>query len=115
MQQNAIMSETAITLPHSALIDPAADTIQKQLSRFLEQTETRAYLMARHVTRDSDAALELVQEAMTRLVSHYRHRPDRIKAQATGAVTLVQIPAALVCLDGHCTDAAIDQRLPAAR
>ena len=59
--------------PKPTELDDAA--VKAALSHFLAQHETSAYLRARRVTRDSDTALELVQEAMTRLVSHYRDRP----------------------------------------
>ncbi|HMU89518.1 MAG TPA: sigma-70 family RNA polymerase sigma factor [Pseudomonadales bacterium] len=65
----------ASTLPAPMPIEPADTSVKAALSHFFEQHETSAYLRARRVTRDSDTALELVQEAMTRLVSHYRDRP----------------------------------------
>lgn len=42
---------------------------------FLAGVERRAYRMARISTGDPDAALDIVQDAMLRLVRSYRHRP----------------------------------------
>lgn len=45
------------------------------LDRFLASIEKRAFRMARLATRQDDDALELVQEAMLKLVQQYRERP----------------------------------------
>lgn len=45
------------------------------LDRFLADVERRAFRMARISTGDRDAALDIVQDAMLRLVRSYRHRP----------------------------------------
>jgi RNA polymerase sigma-70 factor (ECF subfamily) len=45
------------------------------LDSFLAGVERRAFRMARISTGDADAALDIVQEAMLRLVRSYRHRP----------------------------------------
>lgn len=45
------------------------------LDSFLAGVERRAFRMARISTGDADAALDIVQEAMLRLVRSYRNRP----------------------------------------
>lgn len=45
------------------------------LDDFLADVERRAFRMARISTGDHDAALDIVQDAMLRLVRSYRHRP----------------------------------------
>jgi RNA polymerase sigma-70 factor (ECF subfamily) len=46
-----------------------------ELERFLAGAEGRAFVLARLATRDRDEALDLVQDAMTRLVQRYADRP----------------------------------------
>ncbi len=46
-----------------------------RLDDFLKQQQERAYRMAYVMTRNRDDALELVQDAMTRLVQHYADKP----------------------------------------
>ncbi|MAP10733.1 MAG: hypothetical protein CMQ61_01625 [Gammaproteobacteria bacterium] len=41
------------------------------LDTFLESVERRAFRLARYATRNDDDALDVVKEAMMRLVSHY--------------------------------------------
>ncbi|MEM9602694.1 MAG: RNA polymerase sigma factor [Pseudomonadota bacterium] len=50
-----------------------ADT-PRTLDGFLESVERQAYVMARRATGDEDVALDLVQEAMCRLVERYGTR-----------------------------------------
>jgi len=45
------------------------------INDFLAGAERRAYQMARVGTGDPDAALDIVQDAMFKLVKKYRHRP----------------------------------------
>lgn len=45
------------------------------LDSFLAGVERRAFRMARISTGDPDAALDIVQDAMLKLVRSYRHRP----------------------------------------
>lgn len=52
---------------------PDADSAS--LDAFLASVEHRAFRMANVVTRDRDAALDLVQDAMFRLVRRYAQRP----------------------------------------
>jgi RNA polymerase sigma-70 factor (ECF subfamily) len=46
------------------------------LDRFLASVERRAWRMARIAVRDGDAALDIVQDAMLRLVRHYADAPE---------------------------------------
>jgi RNA polymerase sigma-70 factor (ECF subfamily) len=48
----------------------------KALDRFLASVEQSGFRMARIATRNDDDAMELVQEAMTRLVRRYRHASE---------------------------------------
>ncbi len=47
----------------------------KELDVFLATVEGRAFKTARYATRDEDAALDIVQEAMTKLSERYGDRP----------------------------------------
>ncbi|MCW8944637.1 MAG: RNA polymerase sigma factor [Sedimenticola sp.] len=49
---------------------------QQALDRFLSRVERRAYRMAHIATGHHDEALELVQDAMFKLVERYRNRPE---------------------------------------
>lgn len=48
----------------------------RALERFLADVERRAFRIARIATGNDDDALDLVQEAMLRLVRRYGHRPE---------------------------------------
>jgi len=48
----------------------------ERLGEFLAAVERRAFVMARLSTRDDDAALDVVQDTMLRMVKHYADRPD---------------------------------------
>lgn len=47
------------------------------IDAFLAGAERRAWLHARLAVRDDQTALDIVQDAMTRLVEHYADRPPR--------------------------------------
>jgi RNA polymerase sigma-70 factor (ECF subfamily) len=55
-----------------------ADTLQRerQLNQFLAEVERRALRIAEIAVRDRDEALDLVQNAMIKLVSNYASRPQ---------------------------------------
>jgi RNA polymerase sigma-70 factor (ECF subfamily) len=48
---------------------------RSELSAFLEGVERRAFKQAVFAVRDEEAALDIVQDAMLRLVEKYGHRP----------------------------------------
>ncbi len=48
---------------------------ERELNDFLASIDRRAYLRATYSTRDEDAAMDLVQEAMISLASKYADRP----------------------------------------
>jgi len=49
---------------------------EQELNRFLAEVEKRALRIAEISVRDRDEALDLVQEAMIKLVRHYADRPN---------------------------------------
>ena len=49
---------------------------KRRLDAFLAQVERRAYRMALIATRHRDDALDIVQDAMFKLVSSYAHKPE---------------------------------------
>ena len=48
---------------------------EKELNDFLASIDKRAYMRAVYSTRDEDAAMDVVQEAMISLASKYADRP----------------------------------------
>ena len=54
-------------------VDPAVTT-DKELSDFLRSVDRRAFKRAQFATRDADAALDIVQDAMIRLAEKYVDR-----------------------------------------
>ncbi len=48
---------------------------EQELSAFLKSVQTRAFKRTAFAVRDDDAALDIVQDAMIRLVEHYGDRP----------------------------------------
>lgn len=67
----AVALELAPAAPAAATARPVAATIEA----FLASIERRAWRMAEIALRDSDEALDAVQDAMIRLVRHYAHKP----------------------------------------
>ena len=45
------------------------------IDSFLAEVQTRAYRMANYAIRDPDEAMDIVQDAMIKLVSSYADRP----------------------------------------
>ncbi|MBI3774255.1 MAG: RNA polymerase sigma factor [Gammaproteobacteria bacterium] len=57
--------------------DTSANTdTKRRLDAFLAQVERRAYRMALIATRQRDDALDIVQDAMFKLVRSYAHKPE---------------------------------------
>ena len=50
------------------------EQLRRDLDRFFEANEQKAYLMAVTLIHNHDDALELVQDSMLKLVQKYRHR-----------------------------------------
>jgi len=48
---------------------------RQELSDFLAGVERRAFKQAQYAVRDSDAALDIVQDAMMKLAEHYGDKP----------------------------------------
>ena len=57
---------------HSANIPLASD---KELSDFLASVEKRAYKRSLYHVRNEEAALDIVQDSMMKLVEHYSGKP----------------------------------------
>ncbi len=49
---------------------------ERELNRFLADVERRAFRIARFAVRDTEEALDIVQEAMIRLARHYGQRGE---------------------------------------
>ena len=65
--------------PEHALATPA------EISKFLAETERRAFKQAMFATRDEDAALDIVQDAMLKLAEKYADKPADRAADAVCA------------------------------
>ena len=50
---------------------PEDSALTKQLNEFLRQVEQRAFVVARLATQNPDDALDIVQDAMLKLVQNY--------------------------------------------
>ena len=61
--------------PYDQLEDSTLENRQA-LNRFLANVERRAFRMAEFATGDREHALDIVQDAMMSLVSHYSHKPE---------------------------------------
>lgn len=54
---------------------PEDSALTKQLNEFLRQVEQRAFVVARLATQNPDDALDIVQDAMLKLVQNYSQQP----------------------------------------
>ncbi len=62
---------------HDQLIDRGdVEQQQRTLDQFLSEVERPAYRMAEIATRNPDDALDIVQDAMIKLVEKYAHKPE---------------------------------------
>ena len=78
--ENAARDATGTTAMNSAVgaLDadmPLEDTTPATLDAFLAQVERRAFRMAEMQLRHREDAMDAVQDAMLRLVRHYRDKP----------------------------------------
>jgi RNA polymerase sigma factor (sigma-70 family) len=71
---DAAMSSVAGMLDAQLLIESAAE-VPATLDAFLAQVERRAFRMAELQLRHREDAMDAVQDAMLRLVKHYRDKP----------------------------------------
>jgi RNA polymerase sigma factor (sigma-70 family) len=71
---DAAMSSVAGMLGAELLIESAAE-VPATLDAFLAQVERRAFRMAELQLRHREDAMDAVQDAMLRLVKHYRDKP----------------------------------------
>jgi RNA polymerase sigma-70 factor (ECF subfamily) len=71
---DAAMSSVAGMLDAELLIESAAE-VPATLDAFLAQVERRAFRMAELQLRHREDAMDAVQDAMLRLVKHYRDKP----------------------------------------
>ncbi len=73
---SACASEIAVSCTREPLTGTRELQREQELNRFLAEVEKRALRIAEISVRDRDEALDLVQEAMIKLVRNYADRPD---------------------------------------
>ncbi len=70
------MSEILSTVLANTPASGAAEAPARlSMDKFLATVERRAYAMAYTALRDRDEALDVLQDAMLKMVRHYRHKP----------------------------------------
>ena len=69
-------SEIAVSCTRETITETNELQREQELNRFLAEVEKRALRIAEISVRDRDEALDLVQEAMIKLVRNYADRPD---------------------------------------
>jgi RNA polymerase sigma-70 factor (ECF subfamily) len=67
-----ILSTVLANTPASGAAEAPA---RLSMDKFLATVERRAYAMAYTALRDRDEALDVLQDAMLKMVRHYRHKP----------------------------------------
>jgi RNA polymerase sigma-70 factor (ECF subfamily) len=73
---NATTTAFAVSCSRETTTGAETLELEKQLNRFLADVERRALRIAEIAVRDRDEALDLVQDAMIRLVRSYSDRPE---------------------------------------
>ena len=71
-----LASEIAVSCTRETITGTNELQREQELNRFLAEVEKRALRIAEISVRDRDEALDLVQEAMIKLVRNYADRPD---------------------------------------
>ncbi len=71
-----LTSEIAVSCTRETITGTNELQREQELNRFLAEVEKRALRIAEISVRDRDEALDLVQEAMIKLVRNYADRPD---------------------------------------
>lgn len=73
-----ILAEKFMTSPDAAwpTSDSATETRVETLEQFLMRSEQRAFRIVRYAVGHDEDALDIVQDAMFRLVRHYAERPS---------------------------------------
>ena len=74
---NRAQSSRPISPPprHTALPLPTPLATEQELSDFLKSVEKRAFKRSVYHVRNDEAALDIVQDSMMKLVEHYSHKP----------------------------------------